>query len=204
MKKVMPELNPFRTISKKGEKWEENIEYHDIYNWGATDAVVFLVSSWGMDNEEFEKMTKFLDAVTGYDSMRYEWNYRDQAAIDVEDNCAYIDPVYGEVDYITGDEGQIIGRRVIENEEVIWEDIEHLFLDDHTRALPSWYPYDQLFGAGYEDVSCEFEHGMYGRADKPEEIARNMYDRGYTHAVFQLKSVDQFAVKFCIWGKKDD
>ena len=199
----MPELNPFRTISKKGEKWEDYISWYDYWGGQAMDSIIFVVDTYDMEDEESYKLTKFLEAVESYDGVRYSWNYSDQVEVDRNDNCAYVDPVYGEYDYITvGCES--VGRRVIENEEVIWEDIEEVFVDEHARALPSWYPYAQLFGAGYEDVSCEFENGLYGRTDKPEEIARNMYDRGYTHVVFQIKSVGQFAVNFCIWGKKDD
>jgi len=198
----MPELNPFRTIQQKGEKWSENISWYDHWQGQATDSVIFLVESHGLPEGEFDKMTKFLEAVEDYDGVRYSWNYRDQAMIDYDDNCAYIDPTYGERDVITlGCE--IVGRRVIENEEVVWEDIEEYFLDEHTRALPSWYPYDQLFGAGFEDVSCEFENGFYGMVDSPKEIAKRMYDEGYTGVVFQIKSAGQFAIEFCVWGKKD-
>ncbi len=199
---TMPDLNPFRTIRMKGEKWSENISCYDYWGGQAMDSVIFLVESWGMEEGEFEKMIKFLEAVEAYDGVRFAWTYRDQARIDYDDNCAYIDPTYGELDVIGLSDGDV-GRRVIENEEIVWEDIEEYFLDDHTRALPSWYPYEQLFGAEYEDVSCEFEYALYGTTDKPEEIARKMYDKGYTHVVFQLKSVGQFAVNFCVWGKKD-
>jgi len=196
----MPDLNPFRTISAKG--WEDNIEWYDHWDGQATDSVIFLVDSYGLEDGEFDKMTKFLEAVEDYDGVRYSWNYRDQAIVDYDDNCAYIDPTYGELDVITI-EGANVGRRVIENEEIVWEDIEEYFLDDCTRALPSWYPYDQLFGAGFEDVSCEFENGWYGREDSPDKIAERMYDEGYTGIVFQIKHIEQFAVEFCVWAKKD-
>ena len=183
--------------------WQDNITAYDYWGGQATDSVIFLVESgYDMEQGEIDKMTKFLDAVEAYDGVRYSWNWRDQAMIDYDDNCAYIDPTYGERDVIQL-ECEIVGRRVIENDEVVWEDIEEFFVDDHTRALPSWYPYDQLFGAGFEDVSCEFENGFYGRVDHPEEISKRMYDEGYTAVLFQIKSANPFSINFCVWGKKD-
>lgn len=192
----LPNLNPFRTIRKKGEKWEDHIEYYEDYTGQATDSVIFLVESYGMPDEEWEKMTKFLEAVVSYDSMRFNWTYRDQAVTDYDDNCAYVDPVYGEVDYIHGD-GEITGRRQFENGDLTFDDVSDMYVNNSTKALPSWLePTD-----GWEERSCDFADGWYGRNDDPEQILKQLEDKDLD-VVFQISYVQPFETGFCVWTKE--
>lgn len=70
-----------------------------------------------------------------------------------------------------------------------------------TSALPDWVKEADLVEAGFSKFNGEsFENGWHpGQADKPEEIAHQLFEMGADSVVFQLDSVGQFDVRFSAW-----
>ena len=200
MNKKLPNINPWKTITKKSEKWDEWISWYEDYNGTASDSVIFLVESYDMPNEEWEKMIKFLETICNYDNIKYSWDYRDSSYVDHEDNCAY-NIGYDESNVIFLD-CKIIGRRQIENKEVTWDDLKERYINEPTKALPSWFPISDLEEEGFEERSCDFQNGMYGRVDRPKDIMEKLHNLKYKNIVFQIASINMFATDFCVWVKK--
>lgn len=192
---VLPKVNPFKTIRAKEDVWGDNISWYEDYNGQTTDSVIFLVESYGLTNEDWEKMTKFLETIEAYDGVNYAWNYRDSVDIDYEDNCAYVQD-YGESDVMYVNE-EYIGRRQFEKEECTFDDVSDAFVNNPERALPSWLdPTD-----GWEERSCDFANGWYHRHDEPKEIAEKLWGKDLD-VIFQISSISPFEVQFCVWTKE--
>ncbi len=184
----------YEALEYKG--WSENVDgIYDDYNGEATDSQVVIVQTWGLKDAEEAKFFKFIDAVC--EANNWEWNYQDQTTIDYDDNCAYADG-YGEQDYIMND-CEIMGKRRFDNKELSFDDLIDDFYDNPERAIPSWVEVPE--GLGWEQQSCDFENGWYGRNDNPEEILKKLSAQNF-NVIFQLDYVNPFATGFCVWVRK--
>lgn len=178
-------LNIYKTINEKD--WD-NISVFDNYNGATTDAQLIVVD--GATDEQL----KFVEAVCDNSDI-YEWVYADSIYVDYEDNCAY-SINYGESDVILND-CEFLGRRRFENKELSFEDISELYINVDDKALPSWLnPSDD-----WEERSCDYANDWYGNNDQPSEILQKLNDKGL-NVIFQISSVHQFGVNFCVWTKE--
>jgi len=187
------------------QKFYEVLEHHgldehvmgiyDDYNGASTDSRVIVISGYGLGDRE-KAFFRWIDKIC-YEHDEYEWTYDDQTTIDYDDGTAYAD-TYGERDYII-DECEIMGRRRFESGDLSFDDIAEDFINNPEKALPSWLdPSD-----GWEQKSCDFEDGWYGRNDSPDEILKQIADNGVS-VVFQIDFVQPFATGFCVWTKVGD
>ena len=172
------------------ERMGVNYGVYDDYNGSATDSKIILIDG----QKDIEKVEAYLEAYCYTNDM--EWGYYESARIDYEDNCAYTIG-YDESDVITL-ECEHAGRRQFENGKMDFDDVAEVFVNNPTRALPSWLnPTD-----GWEKQSCDFESGWYGRNDDPEQILENSGDD--FDVIFQIDYVNPFATGFCVWVKERD
>ena len=184
------------------QKFYETLVKHDIddavtgiyddYDGRYEDSRVIVVEGYGLRRNE-KAVLRWLEMIC-YENDEYEWTFADQVTIDFEDGCAYADS-YGEADVILGD-CEILGRRQFENGDLSFDDVVDIFVNNSERALPSWLdPTD-----GWEQQSCDFESGWYGREDDPQTILEKLGDD--LDVLFQIDFVQPFATGFCVWTKE--
>ncbi len=54
---------------------------------------------------------------------------------------------------------------------------------------------------GYSEVECGFENGFHpGQNDDPKAIYKDLKSRGYDRILFEVSSVGQFDIHFCVWA----
>lgn len=137
------------------------------------------------------------DEVEEYlDQNGLEWQYADEIAIDEQDNMVYCMSHYGEQNYVRiGYE--VIGRARIESEDFDHEEFLRNFINNHEMALPSWYKSKWLV-RNFEKQSCEFQESYHGDSTDPESVMANTIG----DALFQIESVDQFQIQYCIWVRE--
>ena len=187
----MNERKFYEILERHG--FEDNVTgIYDEYNGATTDARIIILSYYGLDKRE-GLFTRFIERVCRmYD---YEWQYDDSVYVDYDDDCAY-DIGYGEAD-ILFEECEYIGRRQFEKGDKTFDDVAGSYVNNPDKALPSWLePTD-----GWEERSCDFASGWYGRNDSPTEIAEKLYEKDLD-VIFQIGSVSMFEVQFCVWTKE--
>lgn len=175
-----------------------DISIYSSYNGRYTDSICIVINDT-KNKEELFKIEKFLEAVC-WDDERYEWCYDSDVVVDYDNNIAYTTPTYGEYDYIVGN-GEILGRASFEDKTLSFEDIKDMFVNNPEMALPSWIELPDE----WEEQSCDFASGWYGRRGNPQEIYKNLKDRGHEELVFQIKNANNpLEIGFCVWTKKKE
>ncbi len=181
-------INPYKTIEHKD--WD-NISWYDDYNGRCTDSILFVVDC------PTEEQEKFLEAINIAQPDLYNWNYSHDVGIDYEDNCAYA-MGYGEQDYILTD-CEVIGKRMFDNKDVSFIDIEEEFINNPNKAISSWLDLPDE----WEERSCNFNNGLHkGRQDQPKEILKRLADK--FDVVFKINSIDMFNTNFCVFTREKE
>lgn len=70
------------------------------------------------------------------------------------------------------------------------------------KALPSFICEDEIEKEGFKLLDESFENGYYDLADRPEEIAEELFKEGFTEIVFQIDYASQFSMGFSVYVKK--
>ena len=201
-----------RSLEKKGFIDDGSI---DLYtNMNGDPVLVICPPYYRKENKrEYNSFMKYCDALDGLvltdeDNAVITYMYSDETYIDYEDYAYYgarcYSENYGEQDVIFLD-CDIVGRARIENDEVDFEDLVDYFIDEDSRALPTWFPTDELEALGFEQKSCDFANGWYGRVDNPSKIIDSIKEK-YPNAevVFQIDYAHMFEVGFCVWVKANE
>lgn len=77
-------------------------------------------------------------------------------------------------------------------------------VNDANRALPSWWSDADIESCGFVERECGLESGRYGVDDDPHKIMAAIQEReDDADVLFQLSSVEQFRVNFCVWVRAD-
>jgi hypothetical protein len=79
-------------------------------------------------------------------------------------------------------------------------------IDQPIHALPSWISADDIrkLGDGWQLLNAVYESGLrLGQTDRPADIARTLFQTGYSHVLFQISDVGQFDIKFIVWAIRD-
>lgn len=175
-------INPYRTLNAKN--WD-TIRVATAYPSGKKLLLL---------DECNDKQEKWAEAIErSIDD--FEWSFADSFIID-ENYIAYHQDGYTESDAIIMD-GWVLGRKMIEDDELDLDEIFPSFINVNNRALPSWITPPKP----WEERSCDFAHGMYGQTDQPKEIHTKLSEEGFD-TMFQIASLSPFEVNFCVWTKK--
>lgn len=70
------------------------------------------------------------------------------------------------------------------------------------KALPSFFCGDEIEKEGFKLIGETFENGYYGKVDSPKEIAKELFEEGFTELVFQIDYTSQFSTGFKAYAKK--
>ena len=191
----MLKLDPFKTIEFKKD-WQDYIQYFDYYDCNVSDGIIFLIDYYA-PKEILEKIEKFFDKIER-NSDQYFVNSWENVRVDYEDNCAYDLSYYGSPNFISTDD-EIIGKRRIDKEWITFEDLEEDFINNSDRAFPNWYNLPE----SWQECSCDYASGWYGRNDRPEEILEKMNEKGYD-VVFKISYQHMFECGYCVYFKEKE
>lgn len=82
------------------------------------------------------------------------------------------------------------------------DDLESL--EDNPRTAVNLDGID-LSDYGYEEIKCGYESGWHaGQTDDPTKIYNELVKHGHSRLLFQIESVGQFDMSFCVWEKITD
>lgn len=167
------------------------------YKLYGTNAYVVIFNGYPSD-------TEYISILEAYCKDKgYGWNYDDTLtsingiAYNIEDgNIIYID-------------GEALGRADFENGYCDFSEIEDEFIDNPSRALPSWYDDKELEDLGFEKLSCEFDNGLYehNKNQDPKMVMENIKSLSTTRkkeVLFKVDFVSQFEMGFCVFVRSDD
>lgn len=164
------------------------------------EGVGILFANW---NDYSQRIQDYLEAA-GY---ALEW--LDQWVIDYGHSKAYrISPnSYDWVCQVTfTDDGELLTP-----DSPIEDWTHHFAITDHTqpiKALPSHIIANQLKELEFKKLRkskelSTFESGFHpGQDDQPENIAKVLFDQGYSEIVFKIESSGQFDIEFSAWARK--
>lgn len=179
---------PTRTIEDLAEDGLVDGAYGQ-YN---DDKKLVVYNGYGSDDDNIAIVSAYCE------KMGYDWYFNDSVVIDYNNGMAYTD----EGDVVAID-GELLGRKGFEDEDYDFTTIEDKFVDNPTRALPSWFSEDDIISNGFTKLTCEFNNGLYehNTNDDPQEIIDKLNEVSVTdiEVVFQIDFTNQFEMGFCAW-----
>ena len=179
---------------------------HTIFTKDELDGLFGPMQLYGSDKQiiitEIGSNTKLDTKLEAYcEANNYEWDYSDSIVEDYDMNIAYRADVFGNYPDAIMTDCEWLGRAGFDDGTYDWDTISEEFINKPTRALPEWFPTEQLTTDGFELQSCDFADGWYDRADNPKEILSKANEEGYD-LVFQINYYHQFECSFCVWKKE--
>jgi len=153
-----------------------------------------LINGGNTDDEFCEKLEQYCR------DNDYVWDYSDSVVEDYETGHAYQCDVFGNYTDVIMCECEWLGRFGFEDGTYDWYTISDEFINQSSRALPEWFPTEQLESDGFELQSCDFANGWYGRQDDPKATLAKAKANNFD-LVFQINYYHQFECSFCVWKR---
>jgi len=132
----------------------------------------------------------------------YEWFYEEDTVYDKKDGCYYYNEEVGELNFIDlgfdedGNHKDYLGRRGFENITHKFEDVSDTFIDNECAALPSWIDIPKE----WETDNVIYQHGWYGKQDKPEDFIKKHTKQGKV-TLFQVHAISAFEIQYLVYTK---
>lgn len=155
-----------------------------------------LLSNW----DKFNKYPNFMEWLEN----SYELECSDEWIIDYDlDKCyRVVGNSYGwQIQIRINDTGEIITP---DSDIDLW--VEYCKVDlnrTENRCLPYFMVERLKSETDFELIQDDFEHGFYGKTDKPAEIAKKIFqDTDYKDLIFVLDYSGQFSIGFSLYGRR--
>ena len=173
---------------------------HEYGEMGYTlddDKKGILFGNWN----DFDKYPNFMERLES----EYEIEWHDEWVIDYNNSKAYRSSPdsYGwEQQFRTTECGELITPDDDVSEWIAECVVNYNTYTSKISALPSFIDEDEIIGEGFKLIAEDFENGLYGKVDRPEEIAEDLIeDKGFNEVLFQIDFVSQFNLGFKVYAK---
>lgn len=186
------------SIYPDGDRCNEEIFLYESYKNEISELNAILkerLKAKGIDTyPDYDREDYYVDFVTGYN-----WGYIDSYYICDDCGKAFRYPEYGVSNYWVGDGFILCKDCVKENNK---EEYIESIINNPKKADMLLEPYE-LEKLGFVKIDCSYEHGLYGREDKPQWIYKTLkHDK--VDVLFHIDESNPYAVYFSAWVRSDD
>lgn len=184
------------TAKKTIEDLAEDGVVDGAYKLYGTKDFIVIFNGYPSDTEHIAILNAYCE------DKGYEWYYDDSMtsingiAYNIEDgNIIYTD-------------GEALGRADFENGNLDFSEIEDDFIDNPSRALPSWYDDKELENLGFEKLGITGDSGWYehNKNQDPKDIMEQIKSLTPTikkDIVFKIDYISQFEMEYSVFSRSE-